>query len=200
LSDERIELLRSFRNTSPTVWPQDNPGPRTCPAEALAKAEGFCGFLLRCPVSLSRIHWTPGSKTLFYESKQSANDDPLYSHPKGKTFDNFESIARVLTQIPEPRAHGVRYFRRLFFESLSFPEKTTSRPFNRPATTTTHNLRANPSSPQEKRAALRKGWASPRSRWRKLQRSRDQALKFPIVLSFVWLSDFVHPAWPTSLI
>ena len=105
LSDERIELLLSFRNsgfsvdTSPTVWPQDTQG-----------LERLCRYLLRCPVSLSRIHWTPGAKTLFYESKQHANDDPLFSHPKGETLDIFEFIARVLTQIPEPRAHGVRYF------------------------------------------------------------------------------------------
>jgi hypothetical protein len=105
LSDERIDLLRSFRNsgfsvdTSPTVWPQDTHG-----------LERLCRYLLRCPVSLERIHWTPGAKTLFYQSKQNAHDDPLFAHPKGETLDIFEFIARVLTQIPEPRAHGVRYF------------------------------------------------------------------------------------------
>ncbi len=94
LSDERLELLLSFRNsgfsvdTSPTVWPQDTQG-----------LERLCRYLLRCPVSLSRIHWTPGGKTLFYESKQHANDDPLFSHPKGETLEIFEFIARVLTQI-----------------------------------------------------------------------------------------------------
>jgi len=50
LSDQRIDLLRSFRNsgfsvdTSPTVWPQDTHGLETCLAEALAKAEGFAGI------------------------------------------------------------------------------------------------------------------------------------------------------------
>ena len=103
LSDERIKLILSFRNsgfsvdTSPTVWPQDLQG-----------LERISRYLLRCPVSLSRIHWTPGSKTLFYESK-SSHDDPLFSHPKGETLDILEFIARVLTQIPEPRVHGVRY-------------------------------------------------------------------------------------------
>jgi len=123
LSDERMELLLSFRNsgfsvdTSPTVWPQDTQG-----------LERLCRYLLRCPVSLSRIHWTPGSKTLFYESKQHANDDPLFSHPKGETLDIFEFIARVLTQIPDPRASSTRreIFWRLFFESPGLPEKTTS--------------------------------------------------------------------------
>jgi hypothetical protein len=102
LSDERIELLDSFRHSgfsvdaSPAVWPQDTQG-----------LERLCRYLLRCPVSLSRMHWTPGSKTLFYESKSSHND-PLFSHPQGETLDIFEFIARVLTQIPEPRAHEPR--------------------------------------------------------------------------------------------
>ena len=45
LSDERIELLCSFRRSgfsvdaSPTVWPQDTQGLETCRAEALAKAD-----------------------------------------------------------------------------------------------------------------------------------------------------------------
>ena len=90
-----MNLLLSFRNsgfsvdTSPTVWPQDTQG-----------LERLCRYLLRCPVSISRIHWTPGSRTLFYESKGS-HDDPLLSHPKGESLDIFEFIARVLTQIPE---------------------------------------------------------------------------------------------------
>ncbi|KKL13490.1 hypothetical protein LCGC14_2525230, partial [marine sediment metagenome] len=104
LSDKRIELLDSFRHSgfsvdaSPTLWPQDTQG-----------LERLCRYLLRCPVSLSRIHWTPGSNTLFYESK-SFHDDPLFSHPQGETLDILEFLARVLTQIPEPRKHGIHYF------------------------------------------------------------------------------------------
>lgn len=153
LSDERIELLLSFRNsgfsvdTSPTVWPQDTQG-----------LDRLCRYLLRCPVSLSRIHWTPGAKTLFYESKQHANDDPLFSHPKGETLDIFEFIARVLTQIPEPRAHGVRYFgayssrarahrkeRHLTLQSLGADDNSTSQD--------------EPELSPKKRAAVRKSWA-----------------------------------------
>ena len=51
----------------------------------------------------------PGAKTLFYEGK-SAHHDPLASHPQGETLDILEFLARVLTQSPEPRTHGVRYF------------------------------------------------------------------------------------------
>ncbi len=153
LSDERINLLLSFRNsgfsvdTSPTVWPQDTQG-----------LERLCRYLLRCPVSLSRIHWTPGAKTLFYESKQHANDDLLFSHPQGETLDIFEFIARVLTQIPEPRAHGVKYFgayssrarayrkkRHLTLQSLGADDNSKSQD--------------EPELSPKKRAAVRKSWA-----------------------------------------
>jgi Putative transposase/Transposase zinc-binding domain len=162
VSDERLELLLSFRNsgfsvdTSPTVWPQDTQG-----------LERLCRYILRCPVSLSRIHWTPGAKTLFYESKQHANHDdggePLFSHPKGDTLDVFEFIARVLTQIPQPRAHGMRYFgayssraralrakRKLTLQSLDNDNGNGS------------TDGTSPNQPQlspHKRAALRKSWA-----------------------------------------
>ena len=97
LSDERIELLNSFRNsgfsvdTSPTVWPQDSDG-----LERLGR------YILRCPLSLSRIHWTEGARPLFYQGKASHHDPQLSSfhHPDGETLDVFEFIARVLTQIP----------------------------------------------------------------------------------------------------
>ncbi len=141
LSDARMNLLLSFRNsgfsvdTSPTVWPQDTQG-----------LERLCRYLLRCPVSLSRIHWTPGSKTLFYESKGS-HDDTLLSHPQGESLDIFEFIARVLTQIfavgrpskgprnisyprrspnaddSEPRKHGVHYFGAYASRTLVFQKK-----------------------------------------------------------------------------
>ena len=100
LSDERIELLNSFRQSgfsvdaSVTIWPQDTEG-----------LERLCRYLLHCPLSLSRIHWTPGARTLFYEAKGS-HDDPLASHPQGETLDVFEFLARVLTQIPQPRQHA----------------------------------------------------------------------------------------------
>ena len=152
LTEERIELLTSFRHSgfsvdaSPILWPQDTQG-----------LEMLCRYLLRCPVSLSRIHWTPGSKTLFYESK-SSHDDPLFSHPQGETLDVFEFIARVLTQIPEPRAHGARYFGAYSSKARTYRKKRSL---------TLQSFNANPSSPTEdelklspkKRAALRKSWA-----------------------------------------
>jgi hypothetical protein len=152
LSDERIELLDSFRHSgfsvdaSPTLWPQDTQG-----------LERLCRYLLRCPVSLSRIHWTPGSKTLFYESK-SSHDDPLFSHPQGETLDIFEFIARVLTQIPEPRAHGVRYFGAYSSRARAYRKKRSLilHSLGPKATSTSQE---EPNLSPKKRAALRKSWA-----------------------------------------
>ena len=152
LSDERIELLRSFPHSgfsadcSVTVWPKDTAG-----------LQRLACYLLRCPVSLSRIHWTPGSKTLFYET-QGSHHDPFSSHPKGETLDCLEFIARVLTQIPEPKKHNLRYFgayasrarahRNRENLSLHTPNKTA------PSTPS-----GEPTMSPHKRAALRKRWA-----------------------------------------
>ena len=77
LSDERIELMNSFSvDTSPTLWPQDSEG-----LERLGR------YMLRCPLSLSRIHWTRGARTLFYQGK-APNDDPqlsMFNHPDGES-------------------------------------------------------------------------------------------------------------------
>jgi len=152
LSDERIELLLSFRHsgfsvdTSPTVWPQDTQG-----------LERLCRYLLRCPVSLSRIQWTRGSKTLFYESNGS-HDDPLLSHPKGESLDIFEFIARVITQIPQPRKHGVHYFGAYASRSRVLRKKRhiSLHPLGDNNNSKTE---AEPELSPKKRAALRKSWA-----------------------------------------
>ena len=171
-----MELLLSFRNsgfsvdTSPTVWPQDTQG-----------LERLCRYLLRCPVSLSRIHWTPGSRTLFYESKGSL-DDPLLPHSKGESFDILEFIARVLTQIfaegrSSKRPRNISYPRRSPKADDSEPRKhgvhylgvyaSRSRVFRKKRAITLHSLgdndhsksKAEPELSPKKRAALRKSWA-----------------------------------------
>ena len=152
LSQERIELLTSFRNSgfsvdaSPTVWPSDTQG-----IERLAR------YLLRCPVSLSRIHWTPGERTLFYEGKAS-QDEPFGKHPDGETLDIFEFSARVLTQIPEPRQHGVHYFG--FYSSQARALRKDNRPKLQPSSSKNGGSPTDePKLSKEQRAALRKRWA-----------------------------------------
>jgi hypothetical protein len=114
--------------------------------------------MLRCPVSLSRIHWTPGSKTLFYQSKQS-HDDPLFSHPKGETLDVLEFVARVLTQIPALRRNGVHYYGVYSSRARHFRKK---RGLSLGAPAGHSNQDGSPDEPtlsSKQRAALRKSWA-----------------------------------------
>ena len=108
-------------------------------------------------MSLSRIHWTPGAKTLFYESKN-FHDDPLFSHPQGETLDVFEFIARILTQIPEPRAHGVRYFGAYSSKARAYRKKR-SLSLQSFSTNNTSAAKDEPELAPKKRAALRKNWA-----------------------------------------
>ena len=152
LSDERIELLDSFRHSgfsvdaSVTVWPQDTEG-----------LERLCRYLLRCPLSLSRIHWTPGAKTLFYEAKGS-HDDPLASHQKGETLDVFEFLARVLTQIPKPRQHGVHYMGAYSSRARAY-RKRKNLPLQSLTSQQDQKAKPEPKLSPKKRAALRKRWA-----------------------------------------
>ena len=153
LADERIELLASFRHSgfsvdaSPTVWPSDGAG-----------IERIGRYLLRCPLSLQRIHWTPGSKTLFYQAKAS-HDDPFASDPRGETLDIFEFLARVLSQIPEPRKHGPHYF-----GAYSSRARALRQPHDLELETAASLTRSSktdePLPDSEHRAALRKRWAN----------------------------------------
>jgi hypothetical protein len=92
---------------------------------------------------------------LFYESKGS-HDDPLLSHPKGENLDVFEFIARVITQIPEPRKHGVHYFGAYASSTRAFRKKQglTLHPLG-----DNDNSKAEPELSPRKRAAMRKTWA-----------------------------------------
>ena len=156
LSDERIELLNAFRSSgfsvdsSPTVWLQDSQG-----LERLGR------YMLRCPLSLSPIHWTEGARTLFYQGK-AKNDDPLlslFNHPDGETLDVFEFIARVLTQIPEPRKHNIHYFGTYASRSRALRKKhrieLEPTPVNHGDPKTDE-----PETTSKHRAALRKRWAN----------------------------------------
>ena len=152
LSEERIELLRSFPHsgfsvdTSVTVWPDDTAG-----LERLAR------YLLRCPLSLSRIHWTPGSKNLFYEARSSP-DDVLFAHQNGETLDTLEFLARVLTQIPLPRKHGVHYFG-IYSSRARAHRKKAPLTLQTPMDPAAPLPAEEPKVSRHNRAALRKRWA-----------------------------------------
>jgi len=156
LSDERIELLDSFPHsgfsvdTSPTVWPQDTEG-----------LERIARYMLRCPVSLSRIHWSQGARTLFYQAKSSHDDPQLrwLNHPDGETLDVFEFIARVLVQIPEPRKHNIHYYG--FYSSRARALRQQDNGEIEPHSPDQNDIESHePELSPRARTALRKRWAN----------------------------------------
>jgi pimeloyl-ACP methyl ester carboxylesterase len=96
LSDDRIELLRSWKstgfNTDDSV---------RIPAGERRTLEHVARYMLRSPVSLSRMQWTPGSPHVFYAPK-SSHHAPSELFPPLEKIDALEFLARVITQIPEP--------------------------------------------------------------------------------------------------
>jgi hypothetical protein len=55
------------------------------------------------------MQWTPGSSHVFYAPKPS-HDAPSELFPPLEKIDALEFLARVITQIPEPRRHLLFYY------------------------------------------------------------------------------------------
>jgi len=99
LSDERIELLLSWRRTGfsvhnhTTVYPADTEG-----------MHKLACYLMRAPVNLSRLRFDKPSGLLVYEPRAGhhLDDDAL--------VDPLEFLARVLIHIPQPNKHLVHFY------------------------------------------------------------------------------------------
>jgi hypothetical protein len=104
LSDERIALLRSWKSTGFNADDSVR-----IPAGERRTLEHVARYMLRSPVSLSRMQWTPGSSHVFYAPK-SSHDEPSQLFPPLEKIDALEFLARVITQIPEPRRHLLFYY------------------------------------------------------------------------------------------
>jgi len=63
--------------------------------------------MMRSPVSLSRLCFTPGAQDVVYAGK--GGHDAL-EPAEDEQIDAEEFVARVLVQIPDPRRHLVRYY------------------------------------------------------------------------------------------
>jgi len=109
--------------------------------------------MMRPPVSLSRLRFTPGSHEVVY-ARKGGHDEP--EQTEGERIDAMEFLARVLVQIPDPRRHSVRYYgfysnaTRGKRKKAAAPSEPSS-PGEAPEGTTTPQGAA--------RAALRRGWA-----------------------------------------
>ena len=160
LSDERMQLLLSFRNsgfsvdTSPTVWPQDTQGLETCLDEALAKADGFADTYFAAP-SASHAFTGPQVPGLcstkakahmttlcFHIPKVRAS---IFSSSSPESSLRFHSRASTRFTITVPMLRGP-----------GFTGKSAASRFTPPVTTTTRNQRPNPNSHQKNVQPLEK--------------------------------------------
>jgi hypothetical protein len=100
VSPERIELLLSWRRSGFSVH---NPV-FAHPGDG-RDLEALVRYMMRSPVSLSRLRFSPGAKEVVYTRK--GGHDPAEPE-EGERIDADEFVARVLVQIPDPRRHLVR--------------------------------------------------------------------------------------------
>ncbi|MDX2438075.1 MAG: transposase [Acidobacteriota bacterium] len=103
LSEERTELLLSWRHTGfsvhnrVTVEPEDQPA-----VERLAR------YIMRPPISLERMVWD-GVGEVRYRRKR-GHESPGLEEREVETFDKLEFLARVIMHIPAPRRHLIRFY------------------------------------------------------------------------------------------
>ncbi len=87
LSQERIELLLSWRRSGFSAHNRVH-----VPAEDSQGLEALVRYMMRTPVSLSRLRFTPGSHEVVYARKR-GHDAPEQS--EGESIDAMEFVARV---------------------------------------------------------------------------------------------------------
>lgn len=110
--------------------------------------------MLRAPVSLSRMRWSRDTPQVLYAPKGS-DDDPEQRWSEGQSIDPLEFVARVITQIPEPRKHLTFYYGR--YANLCRGRRLQSqRP---PADELASPLPAESVLSPARKAALRRRWA-----------------------------------------
>ena len=150
ISHERIALLLSWARSGFSADDSVR-----IPAGEGKTLEHVARYMLRSPVSLSRMKWRPGSHVL-YEPKP-AHDHPTELFPRLEKIDALEFLARVITQIPEPRRHLLFYYGHYANvvrgrHKISQPAEQTASPNNEPHQGETTL------SPARKQA-LRRRWA-----------------------------------------
>jgi len=147
LSQERIGLLLSWRRSGFSVHSRvyAHPG-NGRDFEALVR------YIMRSPVSLTRLRFTPGAKEVVY-ARKGGHDA---SEPgERERVDAEEFVARVLVQIPDPRRHVVRYYGAYSNRARGQRHKAEAQ-----LQGSEPGEADEPVPPPPERAALRRRWAS----------------------------------------
>jgi hypothetical protein len=148
VSQERIDLLNSWRRSGFSVHNRVFVHPRDG-----REFEALVRYMMRPPVSLSRLHFTPGSHEVVYVPKAGHDD---IEATEGEKIDAMEFVARVLVQIPDPRRHLVRYYG-AYSSAARGKRKKAAAPAEPSAPDKPPEDAALPDGPHS--AALRRRWA-----------------------------------------
>jgi len=97
LSDDRMNLLRSWRRSGFSI---DN-DLYLHPSDSQA-LETLCRYIVRCPVSLQRLHYDTKSKFVLYQPRSKTR--------KAELLNPLEFLARVLIHVPEPTQRSILYY------------------------------------------------------------------------------------------
>ncbi len=115
--------------------------------------EALVRYMMRSPVSLSRLRLTPGSHEVLYASKRGHDQlEPTES----ERIDAMEFVARVLVQIPDPRRHLVRYYGA--YSNVARGKRRKAQAPPQPSVSSEASM-AEPTPEGADRAALRRRWA-----------------------------------------
>lgn len=151
LGDERIELLLSWRRSGFNIDDSVR-----IPAGENTTLEKVARYMLRSPVSLSRMQWSPGSPHVLYAPKNS-HDDPRELFPRLEKIDALEFLARVITQIPEPRRHLLFYYGH--YSNVLRGRRKISQPSEQQAVSSQERQEDEPTLSPARKQALRRRWA-----------------------------------------
>ena len=148
LSQERIELLLSWRRSGFSVHNRvyAHPGDGR-DFEALVR------YMMRSPVSLTRLHFTSGATEVVY-ARKGGHDTRAPGEDERVDAEDF--VARVLVQIPDPRRHLVRYYGAYSNRARGQRRKAEEKLEAHDSSVSSHDPLPTP----PERAALRRRWAN----------------------------------------
>jgi len=147
LSQDRIDLLLSWRRSGFSVHNRVYAHPRDG-----RDFETLVRYMMRSPISLSRLRFISGTKDVVYTRKGGQGTAETIENER---IDAEEFVARVLVQIPDPRRHLVRYY-----AAYSNRARGQRRKAEAPLEGNGSGEVEEPPPPPPERAALRRRWAN----------------------------------------
>jgi hypothetical protein len=103
------------------------------------------------------MQWSPGSSRVLYQPKPS-HDHPSELFPRLETIDPLEFLARVITQIPEPKRHLLFYYGH--YANVVRGRRLISEPPDESVSSLNERQEDEPAMSPAPKQALRRRWAN----------------------------------------